>query len=90
MPSHLSRHTTSITGGWAREWPEAEFGPQIHYREHSFLVNPATPEAVKRSLVVVAPCEAGSPGCADGTQPATVEKATLKLAKGLDSDRIKM
>jgi hypothetical protein len=77
-------------GGWARQWPEAEFGPQLAYREHSFLLNPATPEAIKRSLVVVAPCEPGSPDCADGTQPATVETATVKLAKGLGSDHIKM
>jgi hypothetical protein len=67
-----------------------QHGPAIDFKEHSFLANPATPEAVKRSLVVVAPCEAGSPGCADGTQPATVEKSSVQLAKKLASDRIIM
>jgi hypothetical protein len=75
-------------GAWARQWPEAEFGPHIGYREHSFLLNPATPESIKHSQAVVAPCEVGSPGCADGTQPAAVETATVKLAQGLDSDHI--
>lgn len=77
-------------GGWARQWPEAEFGPQITYREHSFLVNPATPEAVKRSLVVVEPCMGDDPKCTNGTKPAIIENSTVKLAKGLDSDRIRM
>jgi hypothetical protein len=77
-------------GAWARQWPEAEFGPQITYREHTFLINPATPDAVKRNQVVVGSCEAGNPGCADGTQPATVKNSTVLLAKGLDSDRIKL
>lgn len=36
--------------------PEAEFGPHMEYREHSFLRNPRMPAAVRRSRVHVSIC----------------------------------
>ncbi|XP_065035380.1 arabinosyltransferase XEG113-like isoform X3 [Musa acuminata AAA Group] len=48
---------------------EEEFGPQIHFREYSFLQNPSVPKHVKESLLNVQLCDAHSKGCniSDGT-----------------------
>lgn len=37
--------------------PEAEFGPHMDYREHSFLRNPRMPADVRRSRVHVRICQ---------------------------------
>ncbi|URE30576.1 Nucleotide-diphospho-sugar transferase [Musa troglodytarum] len=42
---------------------EEEFGPQIHFREYSFLQNPSVPKHVKESLLNVQLCDAHSKGC---------------------------
>jgi hypothetical protein len=78
------------------DWPEAEFGPHIPFREHSFLDNPAAPASITAGKVVVAPCEgtttrgAGEAGgCGDGSGPALVASGGVKLVAGMDSERIK-
>lgn len=79
------------TAGMAKEdWPEAEFGPHIFFREHSFLENPSAPASLAAGKVVVAPCATpGESGCGDGTGPAQVVSATVKLQPGMDSVKIK-
>ncbi|KAJ8490237.1 hypothetical protein OPV22_011958 [Ensete ventricosum] len=42
---------------------EEEFGPQIHFREYSFLQNPSVPKQVKESSLNVQLCDAHSKGC---------------------------
>ncbi|XP_065029426.1 arabinosyltransferase XEG113-like [Musa acuminata AAA Group] len=42
---------------------EEEFGPQIHFREYSFLQNPSVPKHVKESLLNVQLYDAHSKGC---------------------------
>ncbi|THU55388.1 hypothetical protein C4D60_Mb11t06030 [Musa balbisiana] len=42
---------------------EEVFGPQIHFREYSFLQNPSVPKHVKESLLNVQLCDAHSEEC---------------------------
>ncbi|XP_042405849.1 arabinosyltransferase XEG113-like isoform X1 [Zingiber officinale] len=42
---------------------EAEFGPQIDFREYSFLQNPLVPKHVKESVLDVQLCDPHSSGC---------------------------
>ncbi|WOL15865.1 hypothetical protein Cni_G24646 [Canna indica] len=45
------------------ELSEAEFGPQIYFREYSFLQNPLVPTYVKESVLDIQLCDAHSQGC---------------------------
>ncbi|KAK9844822.1 hypothetical protein WJX74_007256 [Apatococcus lobatus] len=78
------------------ELPEADFGPNIRFRESSFLASPNLPPSVKGSQLTLRPCEAdGGIDCADGvhTQPVvhsnTVRLQTMRsdaeLAAGLQA-----
>ncbi|XP_051151632.1 arabinosyltransferase XEG113-like [Andrographis paniculata] len=46
-----------------KKLPEADFGPEISFREYSFFDNPSVPHQVKKSWVDVQLCEEGSHGC---------------------------
>ena len=74
----------------AKTWYEPEFGPHIPYREYSLLNNSALPDSVRASVVYVGTCKRGAVGCADGSNPATVEHNKLTLQEGLDSERVRM
>jgi hypothetical protein len=67
-----------------------EFGPDIAYREHSFLNHSALPDVVRGSVVHVVSCRHGSVGCATGDNPATLEFNRLFVEERLDSDRLAM
>jgi hypothetical protein len=53
-------HVMDLEGGWARAWPEPEFGAAINYREHGFLDNPRLPAWVRKHKVQVRPGAAWS------------------------------
>jgi hypothetical protein len=67
-----------------------EFGPDIGFRESSFLSHAALPDIVRASVVHVAPCKRGAVGCASGDNPATLEFNRLTLEEGLPSNKIVM
>ncbi|KAJ3681566.1 hypothetical protein LUZ60_016055 [Juncus effusus] len=46
-----------------KDFPEKEFGPQIGFREYSFVKNPLVPKNVKESVLEVEICERNSPKC---------------------------
>ena len=48
----------------ARELDEKHFGPDIAFREHSFLANPRLPAATKASVLHVTFCAPGNASCA--------------------------
>jgi arabinosyltransferase len=73
----------------AREWPPAEFGEPIEWREYSFLHNPRLPKAVRESQLEVEVCAAGAAGCADGSGPATEKGGVVRLKPGLNDQQIK-
>lgn len=70
--------------------PRNEFGPDVGYRESSFLANPLLPDVVRSSVVHVSPCKPGTVGCSTGDNPATVEFNRLLVAENIDSDRMAM
>jgi len=67
-----------------------EFGPDIGYRESSFLNHPGLPDIVRGSVVQVHSCRSGEVGCSAGDNPATVEFNRLSLHEHMDSNRILM
>jgi hypothetical protein len=67
-----------------------EFGPDIGFRESSFLQHEALPDIVRASVVHVLPCRRGEVGCASGDNPATLEFNRLFMERGMASDRIVM
>lgn len=79
-------HIFDLEGGWARSWPENEFGPDIKFREKSFMQNPRLPEERKKNKVIVEICT--EPGCNAGDAPAKVQDGKVKLAANLTSDQI--
>ncbi|XP_020092200.1 arabinosyltransferase XEG113 isoform X2 [Ananas comosus] len=54
-----------------KDFPEAEFGPRIEFREYSFLQNPLVPKQVKESLLEVQLCD-------DHRTKCTVANETIK------------
>ena len=66
-------HVFDLEGGWHANMNEGESGPNIPYRESSFLNNPSLPAAVNKSQAVVEICPAGTAGCSDGTKPAELQ-----------------
>lgn len=88
----------ALTGTWTakrrmqRLLPEAEFGPMIEYREHSFLENKRLTAAVKDSRVRVALCkpEEASAACSDGTAPAVETAGVVHIRQGLNDAQLKI
>jgi len=81
-------HVLDIEGGWFPRKLEDEFGPQVEWREYSFLQNPRTPARVNQSRLAVTVCEQGGAGCSDGSGPGTITEGQLRLAPGLDSTKL--
>eukprot|EP00892_Ulva_mutabilis_P011070 jgi/Ulvmu1/8335/UM042_0041.1 len=71
--------------------PEDEFGPDIPFREHSFLSNPALPAAVQNSQITVNLCpEAGGEHCCDGSAAAAEHEGALWIMPGLDDEQLRI
>lgn len=76
-----------LEGGWANEkLNEHDFGPRVHFREHTFLDNPRLPAAVRDDKVVVEMCQDGD--CSDGTSPASLKDKKVRLRSGLSSSQL--
>lgn len=54
-----------------RQQPESDFGPNIEFREYSFLERP---QAAALSTVVLTVCQDGAAGCADGGDGGATDK----------------
>lgn len=77
-------HILNLEHGFGRPLRPDEHGPDIPYREHSFLRNPRTPESVRSSVLRIEPCTAEAdgtltPGCADGSGDAEVRDDAVRL-----------
>ncbi|KAG1355463.1 hypothetical protein COCNU_07G015750 [Cocos nucifera] len=62
-----------------KEFPEAEFGPRIDFREYSFLQNPLVPKEVKESLLEVQLCDDRSAKCQTANE--TTRRGVLRFPK---------
>jgi arabinosyltransferase len=70
--------------------PFDEFGPDIPYREYSFLDNPALPEAVRSNQIQVNVCKEPAEQCSDGKMPAKEFDGALWVMRGLDDHRLRV
>jgi hypothetical protein len=80
----------AIPDGLARKLDENEFGPNVDFREHSFLNNSGLSEVVKNSAVTVIVCQKGKGYCPEGDAPGTVDTNKIFLQENLDSQHIKL
>lgn len=69
--------------------PADDFGPDIPFREHSFLSNPALPPAIRDSKIVVHLCEDKLPHCSDGSAPAVEHEGALWVMVGLTDEQLR-
>jgi hypothetical protein len=80
------------------DWPEAEFGPHIEWKEYSFLENEAAKKSVVERRLTVRTCGANGAkpqpadgiGCSDGSGPADIEVGgVMWLQPGMNEDQIR-
>jgi arabinosyltransferase len=69
--------------------PPAEFGPNVPYREYSFLENPACPEAIKGNQMTVNVCEEQLEKCSDGSKPAKLVDGALWVMGSMNDQQLK-
>jgi arabinosyltransferase len=82
-------HILDLEHGLGRRKDEATHGPNVPFREHSFLQNPRMPAHVRDSAVVVEVCpEGNNAACADGSAPAGVSDGVVRLRAGLTDKQI--
>jgi len=84
-----------LEGGLARPLPGDTFGPDIDFRESSFLANPLLPADVRAGRVAVDLCAAGEAGCEAGGAAAAAAAAPaagggLKLRRGMRSAELRL
>ena len=81
------------------DWPEAEYGPHIEWREYSFLENErAQKPVVQRKLTVytcgkngAAPQPPDGVACADGSEPAEIQVGgSVWLKAQLNEEQIRV
>jgi hypothetical protein len=82
--------TTPLADGFSRHWDEIEFGPNLDYREHSFLNSTDLPHVIKESAVNVVVCSKGKGYCPEPDAPGTVDVNKIFLQENLLSEQIKM
>ncbi len=70
--------------------PLEEYGPNIDFRESSFLSSKAIPAAVLASAARVMVCTKGKGYCPEPDAPGTVDGDKVFLQEGLKSEQIKM
>jgi hypothetical protein len=76
--------------GFSRHWDEKEFGPNLDYREHSFLNSTGLPHVIKESAVNVVVCAKGKGYCPEPDAPGTVDVNKIFLQENLLSEQIKL
>lgn len=73
----------------SRQMPPQEFGPDIDFRESSFMSNPRMTPAVRDNKLTVRLCEPSSGGgCSDGSSPAPVSGDSIQIQKGLNPEQL--
>jgi arabinosyltransferase len=86
-------HILDLERALVRDLDTAEFGPNIPFREHSFLSNPRLPAAVRESVAEVHLCtpedRARGALCSDGSAPAEEVNGTIWLNAGLNDVQIR-
>lgn len=82
-------HVLDLERMLGREKPFEEFGPNIPYREYSFLDNPACPDEVKSNQVAVNVCTDPQPHCSDGSAAAELVDGALWVRGGLDDVQLR-
>jgi hypothetical protein len=82
-------HVLDLEAMEERGRDEGAFGPHIEWRESSFLDNPRA-AALAADTLRVAPCDAGSAGCADGRgAPARRgPDGVARVARGLPAEKV--
>lgn len=78
------------TDGLARKWDEAEFGPNLDYREYSFMNHSDFPHEIRESLVTVMVCQKDKGYCPEPLAPGTVDVSKVFLQENLASEQIKL
>lgn len=69
-------HIFDIEGWWNRPLAENEFGPNLKWREYSFLQNPKLSPAVNNSRLIIQPCGAT---CKEEVDVANVKDGKLAV-----------
>lgn len=83
-------HSACSYQGCSKHTHSNEFGPDIAYRESTFLNHSALPDTVRGSVVHVISCKKGAVGCASGDNPATLEFNRVFVQESLDSEKLAM
>lgn len=82
-------HVLDLERMLGREKPFDEFGPNIPYREYSFLDNPACPDEVKNKQIVVNVCKEPEERCSDGSKPSEEADGALWVMGGMNDQQLK-
>lgn len=77
-------HILNLENSLGHSKPVEEAGPDIPFREYSFLSNPALPAATRDSQITVNICEEKLPHCSDGSAAAVEHEGALWIMQGLD------
>jgi arabinosyltransferase len=83
-------HILDLERGIGRTKDENEFGPNVPFREYSFLDNPRMPARIRESVLTVELCQQGEVGCADRVGPAEVRNGTVRLQPGLNDKQLRV
>lgn len=83
-------HVFDLEGGLGRDLPADTYGPNIEYKESTFLNNSKLPEATRTSRVTVEICAVGDAECSDGTAPAPVKGGKVRVQAGLLSEQLRV
>uniref|UniRef100_A0A383W3X9 Nucleotide-diphospho-sugar transferase domain-containing protein n=1 Tax=Tetradesmus obliquus TaxID=3088 RepID=A0A383W3X9_TETOB len=83
-------HVLDLENGFSRHWDENEFGPNLDYREASFLNSTGLPHVIKESAVNVVVCTKGKGYCPEPDAPGTVDGNKIFLQENLLSEQIKL
>jgi arabinosyltransferase len=80
-------HILDLERGIGRKKDVKVFGPDIPYREYSFLENERMPAHIREREVLIELCSAED-SCADGSQAAVVQNGSIRLKAGLDDKQL--
>lgn len=74
----------------ARPWDEREYGPNVDFREYSFLNHTDFPEDVRSAAIDVIVCQKGKGYCPEPDAPGTVDVNKVFMQEKLTSQQIQM
>lgn len=83
-------HILDLERSLGHSKPVDEFGPDIPFREYSFLHNPALPAALQSSQITVNLCQEREAHCSDGSAAAAEHEGALWITAGLDDEQLKV